>query len=152
MHGFSNYFSEDEILLKKDLLYDLMGRPTIEFSPKCAKSISEAIEQLDLVEKLEDQDPEDLNFAIYITCWAFADAHLIYLIVNTICLCKTTCRVKLCYRVNNLVYSCIFLVTSTSLWIMGLINMIMFLVKAATLKEWQEFSPCLDSYMAITDF
>ena len=64
MHGFSNYFSEDEILLKKDLLYDLLGRPTIEFSPKCAKSISEAIEQLDLVEKLEDQDPEDLNFAI----------------------------------------------------------------------------------------
>ena len=49
MHGFSNYFSEDEILLKKDLLYDLLGRPTIEFSPKCAKSVSEAIEQLDLV-------------------------------------------------------------------------------------------------------
>jgi len=97
-------------------------------------------------------DTEDLNRALWIVAFSFMGVHLIYMIINTICFCKTNYRTGGCFRCNNIVYSSIFLALSCSFWIMTLINFIRIATKVQKLNAWAEFSPCVDTYLQISDY
>lgn len=108
------------------------------------------MEQLDLIQEMDLAG--DFTIAIAVTCWTLAGIHFVYMVVNTICLCKTKYRVTNCFRNNNIVYSSIFLATSLVVWVMQCVAMIVDVNTAKTLGDWKDFSPCLDSFMSITDY
>ena len=68
---------------KSSLLYDLWGRPTLEYSPNCDKSIKDAIQVLDELDGLFDT--ESLNMTVWIMCASIAGCGLIYMLINCWC-------------------------------------------------------------------
>ena len=88
--------------------------------------------------------------------WLFALAiaifDLLYMLVNTCCFLKTSCREanNCCYGANQIIHSIVFLGLSFALLALTSIDYSVLWPKYQTLKEWSEFDSCVDSYMQLS--
>ena len=152
---FDRYVSNAAVQNKKTLLYDLWGRPTIEFYATCGKSINEAAQVL---QKIEDF-PDILNLvvAIWIVAFVFMSLALILYSLRMIFFCKNRCHYNCIYICGfgecNLVWPQVILfILNLVFFIIAVINFQQYNIRIPRLRDWLEYSPCVDTYMKINEY
>ena len=96
-----------------------MSRTTLEYKVNCDKSINDAYNVLKDMNDVKS-DTSNFNKAVWIVACSFGGAQFIYMVVNSIFFC--TCREKLCYRVNGIVYNANFLAMAIAMLVIVVIN------------------------------
>ena len=145
------YELPDAVEQKSRLFYDLWGRPTLEYSANCDKSIEDAIQVLDELDGLFDT--EGLNMTVWILSASFAGCAFIYMLINCWCHVRVykgstgCCAEKTCYRANMIIYSSLLFLIAILILVMESINYNNQTGKSNSIISWSEYSSCVDTYM-----
>lgn len=94
-------YEPDAKTSKQALLYDFLGRPTLEYSPTCNKPIADAIDQLELMQELNsfEQDTTGTTTLVLALAAELFALGVIWQISSTICFSSAKCRKKcICHR------------------------------------------------------
>ena len=111
-------------------------RTTIEFDVNCdAGTIQDAI---DVLEEMDDNktDTYTVNLVTLIFAVVSASYQLVYMVVNTLCLCNSKLRGGVCFKVNNIIYHSIALFITTCVFGCAISNFYLSYPKYSALNQW----------------
>ena len=147
MPNFDRYVP-NAVETKTNLKYQFWGRATLDFSPTCSNTISDAV---DVLNRMDDSwDFLDMNLANLIVSSCILGIEFIWMIIATCCFC--TMREQVCGKVHTVFYSSFFLAFSIAILVMSSIELAGLKDRSDALLEWSAYADCVDTYMQINGY
>ena len=110
---------------------------------------------MQVLQKIEDlPDLRNLTVAVWIVAFVFMSLALILYSLRMICFCKNQCHYyciyTCCVGESNLVWPQVVLfILNLAYFIIAVINFQQYSIRISRLRDWLEYSPCVDIYMKI---
>ena len=99
-----------------------------------------------------DASNDTFNKVTWIIAFSFGGIMFIYMVVNTVIFWCMRNTKDVCYKMNTIAYSALFLALGIAETVLVSINFAYLSDKFKQLIAWSHYAGCVDDYMKVTDY